>query len=146
MTGFVPRGRHLFVYDIAATLLAIGMGFGLRFDTVAVASSISPFMPVALLPLLVMPPTYAIFGLYRREWRYASVQEMFTLAGAVLAGTILTVAVFEVLAYAGLGGTAGFPGSVFVTEALLSLALVGGVRFALRASLERRGVSGGTDE
>ena len=146
MTGFVPRGRHLFVYDIAATLLAIGMGFGLRFDTVAVASSISPFMPVALLPLLVMPPTYAIFGLYRREWRYASVQEMFTLAGAVLAGTILTVAVFEVLAYAGLGGTAGFPGSVFVTEALLSLALVGGGRFALRASLERRGVSGGTDE
>ena len=146
MTGFVPRGRHLFVYDIAATLLAIGMGFGLRFDTVAVASSISPFMPVALLPLLVMPPTYAIFGLYRREWRYASVQEMFTLAGAVLAGTIVTVAVFEVLAYAGLGGTAGFPGSVFVTEALLSLALVGGGRFALRASLERRGVSGGTDE
>ena len=146
MKGFVPRGRHLFVYDIAATLLAIGMGFGLRFDTVAVASSISPFMPVALLPLLVMPPTYAIFGLYRREWRYASVQEMFTLAGAVLAGTILTVAIFEVLAYAGLGGTAGFPGSVFVTEALLSLALVGGGRFALRASLERRGVSGGTDE
>ena len=146
MKGFVPRGRHLFVYDIAATLLAIGMGFGLRFDTVAVASSISPFMPVALLPLLVMPPTYAIFGLYRREWRYASVQEMFTLAGAVLAGTIVTVAVFEVLAYAGLGGTAGFPGSVFVTEALLSLALVGGGRFALRASLERRGVSGGTDE
>ena len=146
MTGFVPRGRHLFVYDIAATLLAIGMGFGLRFDTVAVASSISPFMPVALLPLLVMPPTYAIFGLYRREWRYASVQEMFTLAGAVVAGTILTVAIFEVLAYAGLGGTAGFPGSVFVTEALLSLALVGGGRFALRASLERRGVSGGTDE
>ena len=146
MKGFVPRGRHLFVYDIAATLLAIGMGFGLRFDTVAVASSISPFMPVALLPLLVMTPTYAIFGLYRREWRYASVQEMFTLAGAVLAGTIVTVAVFEVLAYAGLGGTAGFPGSVFVTEALLSLALVGGGRFALRASLERRGVSGGTDE
>jgi FlaA1/EpsC-like NDP-sugar epimerase len=144
--GFVPRGRHLFVYDIAATLLAIGIGFGLRFDTVFVASSISPFMPVALLPLLVMPPTYAIFGLYRREWRYASVQEMFTLAGAVLAGTIVTVAVFEVLAYAGLGGTAGFPGSVFVTEALLSLALVGGGRFALRASLERRGVSGGTDE
>ena len=146
MKGFVPRGRHLFVYDIAATLLAIGMGVGLRFDTVAVASSISPFMPVALLPLLVMPPTYAIFGLYRREWRYASVQEMFTLAGAVLAGTILTVAIFEVLAYAGLGGTAGFPGSVFVTEALLSLAMVGGGRFALRASLERRGVSGGTDE
>ena len=32
MNGFVPRGRHLFVYDIAATLAAIGIAFGLRFD------------------------------------------------------------------------------------------------------------------
>ena len=99
MSGFVPRGRHLFVYDIAATLAAIGIAFGLRFDDVNVASAISPFMPVALLPLLVMPPTYAIFGMYRREWRYASVQEMFSLAAAVVVGTLATAIVFAGLAY-----------------------------------------------
>ena len=146
MSGFVPRGRHLFVYDIVATLAAIAVGFALRFDTVFIASPISPFMPVALLPLVVMPPTYAIFGMYRREWRYASIQEMFSLATAVVVGTVLTIAVFGGLAYAGLSGTAGFPNSIFITEALLSLALVGGGRFAVRAYLERTGTSGGTDE
>jgi FlaA1/EpsC-like NDP-sugar epimerase len=99
-----------------------------------------------LLPLLVMPPTYALFGMYRREWRYASVQEMFSLAAAVVAGTIATAIVFAGLAYAGAPGTAGFSGAIFVLEALLGLALVGGGRFAVRANLERRGVSGGTDE
>jgi FlaA1/EpsC-like NDP-sugar epimerase len=146
VNGFVPRGRHLFIYDIAATLAAIAIGFGLSFDTVFVASAMSSFMPVTLLPLVVMPPTYAAFGMYRREWRYASIQEMFSLALAVVAGTVVSMAIFGGLAYAGLTGTAGFPKSIFVSEALLSLALVGGGRFAVRAHLERRGISGGTDE
>ncbi|HEX7490561.1 MAG TPA: nucleoside-diphosphate sugar epimerase/dehydratase [Candidatus Limnocylindrales bacterium] len=142
----MPRGRHLFAYDIAATLVAIGVAFGLRFDNVFVVSAVSPFMPVALLPLIVMPPTYALLGMYRREWRYASVQEMLSLALAVAAGTVLTIIITAGLAYIGASGTAGFPRSIFATEALLSLALVGGGRFAVRWNLERRGVSGGTDE
>ena len=146
MGDFVPRGRHLFVYDILATFVAIAVSFGLRSDTLDLGPRISPFLPVALLPLVVMPPIYAIFGLYRREWRYASVQEMFSLALAVVIGSAAGAAIFLGLAYAGVSGTAGFPRSVFVTEALLGLALVGGGRFALRAYLERRGISGGTDE
>ena len=146
MSGFVPRGRHLFVYDIVATLAAVGIAFGLRFDNVFVVAAVSPFMPVALMPILVMPPTYALFGLYRREWRYASVQEMLSLAAAVVVGTVVTAAAVAGLAYAGAPGTADFPKSIFAIEALLGLALVGGGRFAVRASLERRGVSGGTDE
>ncbi|MGD0121942.1 MAG: nucleoside-diphosphate sugar epimerase/dehydratase [Candidatus Limnocylindrales bacterium] len=146
MSGFVPRGRHLFVYDIVATLAAVGIAFGLRFDNVLVVAAVSPFMPVALMPILVMPPTYALFGLYRREWRYASVQEMLSLAAAVVVGTVVTAVAVAGLAYAGAPGTADFPKSIFATEALLGLALVGGGRFAVRANLERRGVSGGTDE
>jgi len=146
MRDFVPRGRHLFVYDILATLVAIVFSFGLRFDTLDVGPRISPFLPVAFLPLVIMPPTYAIFGLYRREWRYASVQEMFSLALAVLAGSAATAGIFLGLAYADVAGTAAFPRSIFATEALLGLALVGGGRFVLRAYLERQGISGGTDE
>jgi FlaA1/EpsC-like NDP-sugar epimerase len=146
VNGFVPRGRHLFVYDIVATLAAIALAFVLRFDDIFFASAMSPFMPVALLPLLVMPPTYAIFGMYRREWRYASVQEMLSLATSVAVGTIVTVILFAGLAYGGAPGASGFPRSIFAIEALLGLALVGGGRFAVRAILERRGVSGGTDE
>ncbi len=143
--GFVPRGRHLFVYDIVVTAVSIAISFALRFDASNIGRDLSPYLPAALLPLLVMPPVYLAFGLYRREWRYASVQEMFMLAEAVVLGTALTFVVFLALGLAHAPGTLGFPRSVFAIEALVSLALVGGGRFAVRASLERRGLSGGTD-
>ncbi|HEX8940940.1 MAG TPA: nucleoside-diphosphate sugar epimerase/dehydratase, partial [Candidatus Limnocylindrales bacterium] len=143
--GFVPRGRHLFLYDVLATALAIFLSFGLRFDASDVFGQLNRYMPVVLLPLLAGPPVYVAFGLYRREWRYASVEEMFTLAEAVAAGAVIAFAVFLALSAAKAPGTMGFPRSVFAIEALIGLALVGGGRFALRASLDRRGVAGGTD-
>jgi FlaA1/EpsC-like NDP-sugar epimerase len=135
--GFIPRGRHLLAYDVAATALAILFAFAMRFDASNIVATISPYMPVALLPILVYPPTYVAFGLYRREWRYASVREMTAIATAVFVATALTVAVFLVLSVTGAPGTEGFPRSVFAIEGLLSVAFVGGGRFLLRATLER---------
>lgn len=142
---FVPRGRHLFAYDLAATLFAILIAFALRFDASNIAGSMSPYLPVALLPLLFCPPVFVAFGLYRREWRYASVEEMFSITGAVIVGTALAFVAFLVLTVLGAPGTAGFPRSVFAIQGLLSLALVGGGRFTLRAGLERRGAATGGD-
>lgn len=142
---FVPRGRHLFVYDILASAMSIVIAFALRFDASNVGGWLALFMPVALLPIVVMPPVLVSFGLYRREWKYASVDEMFALAGAVLVGIGASFVVFLGLAVMGAPGTVGFPRSVFAIEGLLILALVGGGRFGLRAGLERRGGSGGAD-
>ena len=145
--GFVPRGRHLFVYDVAAVAMSILAAFALRFDANDVLARLAPYSPAALLPLVVMPPVFIGFGLYRREWRYASVNEMFALVGAVLVGTGISFVVELILATTiAAPGTTGFPRSVFGIEGLLILALVGGSRFTLRAGLERQGKSGGTDE
>jgi FlaA1/EpsC-like NDP-sugar epimerase len=146
MRSFVPRGRHLFVYDLVVTLMAVVLAFTLRFDASAIGTRLATYLPVALLPLLVMPPVYALFGLYRREWRYASIQEMYLIVFAVLVGTTISTLAFLALAVAHFPGTAGYPRLVFAIEALLYVAFVGGGRFALRANLERRGISGGTDE
>jgi FlaA1/EpsC-like NDP-sugar epimerase len=135
--GFIPRGRHLLAFDVVATALGIVIAFAMRFDASNIVATIGPYLPVALLPLLTYPPTYVAFGLYRREWRYASVREMYAIAAAVSVATIVTVAVFLVLAVADAPGTIGFPRSVFAIEALVNVALVGGGRFLLRASLER---------
>ena len=140
--GFIPRGRHLLAYDILTTALAIAIAFAMRFDANDILATMGPYPPVALLPLLTYPPTYVAFGLYRREWRYASVQEMYAIAAAVLVGTIVTITVFLLLAVADFPGTNGFPRSVFFIEGILNLALVGGGRFLLRASLDRK--SGGS--
>jgi FlaA1/EpsC-like NDP-sugar epimerase len=144
--AWVPRGRHLFVYDVLVVLLSILISFGLRFDPNDVVADIRPYMPVALLPLVAMPPVFIAFGLYRREWRYASVNEMFSIVAAVVVGTGISFALELVMAAANVPGTTGFARTIFAIEGLLIVALVGGGRFALRAGLERRGVSGGTDD
>lgn len=136
--GFIPRGRHLFVYDLLTTALAIAIAFAMRFDINNIALTLGPYLPAALLPLLTYPPTYVAFGLYRREWQYASVREMIAIAAAVLVGTGITIVAFLGLALADVPGTTGFPRSVFFIEGLLNLALLGGGRFLLRASLDRR--------
>jgi FlaA1/EpsC-like NDP-sugar epimerase len=146
MRDFALRGRHLFVYDVLVTLVAIATSFELRFDALNVGPYLSPYLPAAFLPLVIMPLTYAAFGLYRREWRYASVHEMLSLTMAVLVGSVVTAAIFLGLAFAQVPGTMGFPRSVFIIQALLALGLVGGGRFAVRAFLDVRGMSGGTDE
>lgn len=144
---FVPRARHLLVFDVLAIGMSILAAFGLRFDANDVTGRLAPYLPAALLPLIIMPPVFIAFGLYRREWRYASINEMFALVGAVLVGTGIGFVTELILATTVPGqGTNGFPRSVFVIEGLLILALVGGSRFTLRAGLERRAQSGGTDE
>jgi FlaA1/EpsC-like NDP-sugar epimerase len=146
MSSFPLRGRHLFVYDVAATAATVVIAFLLRFDFSDSPSDLRAAMPTALLPLIWMPAVFVVFGLYRREWRYASVQEMYLIVFAVLVGTAVEVLIFVGLAALKAPGTPGYPRSIFAIEALLEVAFVGGARFAIRASLERRGISGGTDE
>ena len=141
--GFLVRGRHLLVYDLLATLVAILIAFAMRFEANDIAATIAPYLPVALLPLVIYAPVFMAFGLYRREWLFASVREMVAIAAAVLVATAITFVVFLVLAVFDVPGTQGYPRSIFFIQALVELALVGGVRFLLRASLERRSAGDG---
>lgn len=138
----VPRGRHLFAYDCVMTGLAIVLSFATRFEANDIVATLAPYMPAALVPLAVNPAVYIAFGLYRREWRYASVREMFSITAAVTVATAVSFAVLILLAAIDAPGSTGFPRSVFLIEALLNVALVGGGRFLLRASLDRRAPTG----
>ena len=144
--GFVPRGRHLFVYDVLAALVAVIGAFALRFDASNVLHSMAPYLPVALLPVIIQPVTNYAYGLYRREWRYASLREVFGITAAVGTAAVVNTLLFLAAAEANLPGTAGFPRSFWPLEALLALTLIGGGRLGLRWYLETNGRSGGTDE
>lgn len=141
-----PRGRHLAAYDVVAVLLSIAGAFALRFDANDVYGHMRPYLPVALLPLLVQPIVNVAFGLYRREWRYASVREMFGIVAAVATGTLASAVLYLVAGQLRFPGTAGMPRSFFALEGLLALTLIGGGRFAIRWLLESNGRSGGTNE
>ncbi|HEX5590262.1 MAG TPA: nucleoside-diphosphate sugar epimerase/dehydratase [Candidatus Limnocylindrales bacterium] len=136
---FAARGRHLLVYDLVVIGLAIVGAFALRFDANDVLAVMRPYLPVALLPLVVQPIVNISFGMYRREWRYASVREMLGIVAAVGTGSVISATIFVILAALDVPSTTGMPRSFFPLEALLSLALIGGGRFALRWALENSG-------
>jgi FlaA1/EpsC-like NDP-sugar epimerase len=143
---FVPRGRHLLLYDLIAISISIVGAFALRFDARDPVGIVRLYAPVALIPLIVQPLTNVAFGLYRREWRYASVRELVAIVGAVATGTVINSVTFLWLSSINAPGTAGMPRSYFPLEGILCLLLVGGGRFALRVALESRGPFGATSD
>jgi FlaA1/EpsC-like NDP-sugar epimerase len=130
----------LFAFDVVAAILAPAAALLLRFDTADPAVWLVPFLPTALLPVFVQPSVYLVFGLYRREWRHASVRDLLDLVTAVAVGSILILAIYGVLAALGAPGTSPFPRSFFILEPIFFLALSAGVRLMIRATLERRAV------
>lgn len=146
MSRFTLRGRHLFLYDLVAISLAILGSFALRFDANNVFGSVRPYFPVVLLPILIQPICNVAFGLYRREWRYASVREMIGIVAAVATASVICGALFLILSALAIPGTTGLPRSFLVLESLLSLVLIGGGRFALRLALENSSRSVGAQE
>lgn len=144
--SFVPRGRHLFIYDLVAIGLAILGAFALRFDANDVLGALRPYLPVVLLPLVTQPLVNVAFGLYRREWRYASMRELIGVVAAIGTGSAITGGLVLILSSFEFPGTAGLPRSYLPLEGMLSLLLIGGGRFSLRWALENSGRSGETDE
>ena len=115
------------------------VALALRFDGLPGFAAIAMFLPAALLPVAIRPITNAGFGLYRRLWRYASVADLIQILMGVIAGSLVSIAIFySVLRPADVAGTAGFPRSFWVMEFLLSLAMTGGTRFMIRAYGEWR--------
>ena len=121
------------------TTIAVYVALALRFDGLPGVGAIALFLPAALLPVAIRPITNAGFGLYRRLWRYASVADLIQILMGVIAGSLVSIAIFySVLRPADVAGTAGFPRSFWVMEFLLSLAMTGGTRFTIRAYGEWR--------
>jgi FlaA1/EpsC-like NDP-sugar epimerase len=140
---FVVRGRHLLAYDIIAVALAVVGAFALRFDAGALSDTIRPYLPVVLLPIAVQPIVNIAFGLYRREWRFASIRELIGIATAVATAGTITIVLLLILGTVGFPGTAGLPRSFVPLVTLLSVILIGGGRFAVRVWWETNGAEAG---
>ncbi|MBO9541369.1 polysaccharide biosynthesis protein [bacterium] len=127
MAPFVRSLRGLIpVFDLAVAAIAYLGAFYLRFDGVIPVAHISQFwIFFAALPLLRMLVNF-LFGMYRHVWRYIGVREAMAIALAVLTGS----AIFSLLLY--VSNNASFPRSIVFIEALLSVMMLGGVRFGMR--------------
>jgi len=125
------RSRLLLLADIVLIVVA-GLGsFALRTD---LGPLFMYYLPQAYwllgISLVVKPLVFYLFGLYRRLWVYASIQEMklivvaVTTASVIVSLIIVIFRAFQLLPY--------YPRSTLPIDWLLTLILVGGMRFSMR--------------
>jgi len=131
MRKIFRRNRNLLFVDLFLIIVA-GLGsFALRTD---LGPLFTFYLPQALwlvaISLVVKPIVFYFFGLYRRMWAYASTQELKIIIIAVTTASVI-VSLMLVLARA-LNILPYFPRSTLPIDWLLTLTLIGGLRFSLR--------------
>ncbi len=125
------RNRYFFIADVLLMGLSALISFLLRLDPPGLRPYTRTIIIFAALAALVKPVIFYLFGLYRRYWRYASANELVTIALATLSGT----AVVALLMYSPVSLIWEFrplPRSIPILDWLVSLPLIGGTRFAVR--------------
>jgi FlaA1/EpsC-like NDP-sugar epimerase len=142
------RNRHFFIADLVLIPFSVLFSFALRLE-LGSPDLFLYYLPQALwmmaFALLIKPLVFYRFGLYRRLWAYASINELRII---IIANTVASLILAAALALLWVVGVfpgpvfSGFPRSVIAIDWLLSMFAIGGVRFATRLISENREDSG----
>jgi FlaA1/EpsC-like NDP-sugar epimerase len=131
------RGRYLLAVDLAGIFVSAYLAVALRFDQISAPVFLPAFPLVVALLLAVRTMTNIRLGLYARRWRFASVPDLERIVTATMLGSFVAIVLFYGSAtLAGAEWLEGFPRSFWPIELLLSLAIIGGVRFGIRAAYD----------
>jgi len=129
------RNRYILLLDIVVIAAAVFGSYAVRFE---LGEAFFFFLPSAYwmvgVALLIKPLVFYFFGLYKRMWSYASVQDLKIIIFAVSASSVLVSLVMVLLAAA--KAFTGFSRGILIIDWLLTLFLVGGVRFIFRIVAE----------
>jgi len=111
----------------------------MRLDSAAWIASYAPaLIRFTILALIIKLVIFFLFGLYRRYWRYASVDELVSIILAGSSATLIIAGVFFGAGILGLENARSLPRSVPFIDGLLTLAVVGGSRFSVRVAAHKR--------
>ncbi len=142
------RNRYVLFADVVGFACAAAAAFTLRFDWLFVTYR-PEFWPFLLSALVIKPSIFFLFGMYRRVWRYTSVQDFI---GILLATSAASVALAIVAAWLVLAHYVnGISRPVLFIDWLLTLAAASGIRLTirlvyeaqLRTRVQERAASGG---
>jgi FlaA1/EpsC-like NDP-sugar epimerase len=127
--------RRLGQLTVDACLLALAyyLAYVLRFD-----SGIPHRYEELLADTIVLAVTtklviFALFGLYSKLWRYIDQKDFETIVKAVVVSSVVLIVALFLISF----DRADPPRGVMALDFLLTLAFVGGSRFAVRALFER---------
>jgi len=129
------RNRYILLFDLLVIVASVFGAFAVRFE---LGEVFFYYLPMAYwmigVALILKPLTFYFFGLYRRMWSYASVQELKLVFFAVTASSVLVSTVMVILGAAKVFN--GLSRGILVIDWLFTLFLVGGVRFMIRLIAE----------
>lgn len=132
---FLLRNRLLILGDMFLIIVAALGSFALRTD---LGPRFKDYLPLAfwfvVIALVFKPLVYNFFGLYRRMWMYASIQELKLIVVAVTSASVVLALIVTLLNAINI--FPDFPRSIVPIDWLLSLVLVGGLRFSMRVLAE----------
>jgi FlaA1/EpsC-like NDP-sugar epimerase len=117
--------------QIALLTLAYYFSFLLRFDFQLSGSFQAVFLQTLPIALGIKLLTFFYFRLFRGWWRYVGMSDLLDIIKAALTSSVLLFGVIYATR-----GLIGYPRSVFIIDSLLTVMVIGGMRFAVRAYTE----------
>lgn len=136
LVGPPVRNRYFLAADIVLLPLAAYLSFVIRLDSFGLGEFQNGFLIFAALTILVTPLVFWQWGIYARYWRYASLDELILLAGAVVFADVL-IGIGSLIVSA-LSDAITVPRSVPAVYLLLSLTAVAMPRLTARLLWRQR--------
>lgn len=129
---------YIWVYQAVLVVVGYLASFLLRFDFMLARQEWLLFEHTVLIVLVVKLAVFQSFGLGGGWWRYVGFHDLLGIAKAALLSSVLIYGAIEFVLR-----PKGFPRSVLAIDLLLTMALIGGARIAVRIYWEAVGKSHG---
>ncbi len=121
--------RRIFevLLDVVLIVLAYWSAYAIKFEPFSDSPAWKLFLRTLPVLVVVRLAAFLFFGVYRGIWRYTSIDDLMAFAKAVVAGSLISMAIvlfkfrFQ-----------GFSRAIFVIDALVMLMLLAGSRVAFR--------------
>ena len=127
--ALILRNRHLFIFDAVAFVVLPVIALMLRMDGFGgFAPFLQGLVAYIALAMLVKFAVFYSFGFYRGYWRYASVEELLLVVKAVGVAFLIMLPVFFII----IVPLFLVPRSLVFVDILLTILVVGGIRFSVR--------------
>jgi len=128
------RNRFVILIDLLLTIASVMGAYALRLEGTYFYFYLPSAYWLIAVSLIIKPMTYYLFGLYRRQWAYASTNELKLISMAVTVASAIVSAVMIALYSAQF--FIGFPRSALAIDWVLSLIGIGGFRLSMRLIAE----------
>jgi FlaA1/EpsC-like NDP-sugar epimerase/lipopolysaccharide/colanic/teichoic acid biosynthesis glycosyltransferase len=123
--------------DAFLAAVAAALAVGLRIDRNNLLAAVATYWIFVPLAAIVRPAGFLLSGAYLRVWRYPTVSDVALVVSSLTVGSlVMAAAIFFVGQPWAVPGTLGFPRSAIIIELLISILVLGGIRFAARVRQE----------